>query len=324
MTSAETTYPLSTEIAAPNTPRIVFITLIAGVLSGSSAGILTRYALGAGAPPLLIAALRLTLAALFITPFALRHLGEIRQLSRRDFIMLSISGAWMSLNFVLWTLSLENVGVLIATVLVTSSPIWTALLEITFLKVRFTQMIFVGLIAAITGNILIAVAGNSSAVMGKNPLLGATFAISAAIAIAMQRTIARGVRMRLSLIPFLWMLYGIGAIILLGALVVTQTPIIGHAPNAYFWILMLTIFPQLIGHSSFNFALRYVPATFISLMIQGEPVIAAFAALVLFNEIPTLLQMVGSVIIVLGVIAATLGRNIKISALVSMFKKQWA
>jgi drug/metabolite transporter (DMT)-like permease len=81
-------------------------------------------------------------------------------------------------------------------------------------------------------------------------------------------------------------------------------------------MVLLTLFPQLIGHSSYNFALRYIPATQVALAVQVQPVIAAFAALILFAEIPTLLQVIGSAVIILGVLAATLGRNIPLLSLV--------
>jgi drug/metabolite transporter (DMT)-like permease len=303
--------------AATKIPTILYIALFAGVLSASSAGVISRYALGAGTPPLVVAAMRVTLAALFLTPFALRHLDEIRQLRRRDLILIGISGIWMGAHFALWVASLEHVGVLIATVLVTSSPIWTAILEITFLKVRLTQMIFVGLIAVIIGNILIAAAGNSPTMFGDNPTLGVFMAISASIAIAIQRVIGRGIRMRLSVIPFLWMLYGSAGITLLSVVLITGTSLVGYSPDAYLWMVLLTLFPQLIGHSSYNFALRYIPATQVALAVQVQPVIAAFAALILFAEIPTLLQVIGSAVIILGVLAATLGRNIPLRSLLS-------
>ncbi len=281
------------------------------MLTGAVAPILTSYALSAGAPPLVIAAIRLTLAALVVMPFALRQWNEIRSLSRRDLLLVAFSGIWMALHFVMVVSSLQFVGVLVVSVLVTSSPIWTALVEITVLKTRFTRFLFFGVAAVITGNILFALAGDSGGVIGSNPVLGALLAVGAAIAIAMQRVIGRGVRSRLSLMPFLFLMFGSAAITLQIALLVTGTPITGYTQDAYMWILLLTIFPQLIGHSSFNYALRYLPATTISLVIQVEPIISAAAALVLFSQFPTPLQLVGAAVIIIGVAIATGGSYLR-------------
>lgn len=286
-------------------PNSVIVALIAGVISGSMAAILTRYAQQAGAPSLVIAFTRLALASLFLAPFTLtRYRHELTQIRPRDLVLIGIAGLWMALHFVLWVYSLEFVGVLIATVLVTSSPIWTALIEVTFMKAHLTRMVILGLIAVIAGNIVIALAGGTG-VTGVNPLLGGALAVSAAMAIAVQRTISRGIRARVSLLPFIWLMYSAAAVILLIAGLVTGIPLTGYSGNAYFWMLMVTIFPQLIGHSSFSYALRYMPATYISLAIQVEPVIATIAALILFGEVPVLLQIIGSAIILAGVVIAT-------------------
>ncbi|MFN8528074.1 MAG: DMT family transporter [Anaerolineae bacterium] len=231
--------------------------------------------------------------------------AELRAISRRDLVPTALSGLWMAIHFVLWISSLEHVGVLIATVLVTSSPIWTALLEIGFLKAKITRALLIGLGAVIAGNVIIALAGGNTGVTGTNPVLGGTLAVSAAMAIAVQRTIGRGVRTRVRLVPFIWLLFSSAAFILLIIVILTGTPITGYSEDAYFWVLMLTIFPQLIGHSSFNYALRYMPATYVSLAIQVEPVIATLIALLLFHEIPVPLQVIGSAVILSGVVIAT-------------------
>ncbi len=295
-------HPVATSAGLPSS---VWLALIAGVLSGSMAGILTRYAQSAGAASLPIAFTRLFLASLVVgIPTLIRYRAELRRISRRDLLTTMFAGMWMATHFFLWVSSLEHVGVMIATVLVTSSPLWTALLEVTFLKARLTRVLMFGLTAVIIGNVFIGLAGGEG-VSGSEPLLGAALAISAALAIATQRVLSRGVRTRVHLLPFLSIMYASAAGTLFIAAVITGTPLTGYSPEAGFWIVMITIFPQLIGHSSFNYALRYVPATMISLAIQVEPVIATLAALILFGEIPLPLQVIGSAFIVAGIIVVT-------------------
>lgn len=302
LTDTSTLSPVRTTAGLPVS---VWIALAAGVLSGSMAGILTRYAQAAGAASLPIAFTRLFLATIVVgIPTLIRYRAQLRAISRRDLLTTMFAGMWMATHFFLWVSSLEHVGVMIATVLVTSSPLWTAILEVTFLKARLTRVLMLGLAAVITGNILIGLAGGEG-VSGSEPLLGAVLAISAALAIATQRVLSRGVRTRVHLLPFLSIMYASAAGTLFIAAVITGTPLTGYTPEAGFWIVMITIFPQLIGHSSFNYALRYIPATMISLAIQVEPVIATLAALVLFGEVPLLLQVFGSAFIVAGIIAVT-------------------
>ncbi len=304
-----------TPVAAVNAERPpfpVFIALVFGVLTGASAAILTRYAQAAGAPSLVIAFMRLALASLVLTPIVLaRYRRELRQIRRRELIVTVIAGMWMALQFVLWNWSLEYVGVLIASVLVTSSPIWAALIEVTFTKVRLTRYIIIGLSAVIIGNIVIAFAGSNDGAMGSNPLLGASFAISSAIAVAIQRTLSRGVRGYVSLLPFIWLLYSFAAITLLIAVVLTRTSLVGYSTDAYLYIGLITLFPQLIAHTAFTYALRYMSATLISVAVQVEPSISATAAFFLFAEIPLPWQLAGSAVIIAGVVIATLGGRLR-------------
>ncbi|MDX2160057.1 MAG: DMT family transporter [bacterium] len=304
LTTRSVRQPSSAQKPVHPLPMLVFIAIGAGILSGSTAPIFTRFALEAGAPALVIAFLRLGLAALVVMPFTLvRYRADLRALTRRDLLVIGTAGVWMALHFAMWVSSLQYVGVLIATVLVTSSPIWTAILEVTFLKARFTRALLYGLAAVLTGNLIISLAGGGGT-LGDQPLLGASLAVGAAIAIAVQRTLSRGVRRRVRVLPFLWLMYGTAALTLLIVVVMAGLPLTGYSPDAYLWIIMLTIFPQLIGHSSFNYALRYLPATVISLAIQVEPVIATAAAVVVLGEVPLPLQVIGSAVILTGVVVA--------------------
>ena len=69
----------------------------------------------------------------------------------------------------------------------------------------------------------------------------------------------------------------------------------------------MALFPQLIGHTSFNFALRYLPATYVGIAGQLEPIGSGLVAMIAFGEVPTLGQLAGSALIVTGVLLATLG-----------------
>ena len=68
---------------------------------------------------------------------------------------------------------------------------------------------------------------------------------------------------------------------------------------------MVAIFPQLIGHSLFNFALGYLSAAFVSLIILGEPILSTVFAVFLLNELPQPLQLVGSAVILIALFIAS-------------------
>ncbi len=297
----------------PTTNRrssFIYVMLIAGVLAVSVSPILVRYAQGEGLPTLLIAAGRLTLSALILTPLALRsHLPELRLLKRDDLLLIAASGLLLAIHFVTWIASLGYTSVLVSVVLVTTSPLWVALFEVVFLRARLRQLVIAGLIIAFAGGLLIGLAGSDDSAVGSAPLLGGALALAGAIAFAVYLVIGRRVRSRMSVIPYIWMVYGVAGAILLVIIALTQTPVTGYSPNAYLLILLLTIFPQLIGHSSFNYVLGYLSATYVSIATQMEPIGSAIAAFFLFGEVSLPLQIVGSAAILGGVIVATLGQE---------------
>jgi drug/metabolite transporter (DMT)-like permease len=90
------------------------------------------------------------------------------------------------------------------------------------------------------------------------------------------------------------------------AIVLTGTPVTGYPVSGAVWVALTGLVPQLIGHSSFNYALKYLSATFIGITSQIEPIGSAIAALVIFRQVPTALQIVGSLIILTGVTLVTL------------------
>jgi|FLYN01.1.fsa_nt_gi drug/metabolite transporter (DMT)-like permease len=292
------------------TPLRAYSAIVLGILAVSLAAIFIRLAQLEGVPSLFIAAARLTLAALILTPFAWsRYAAPIRQLARGELLLAGISGLFLALHFATWILSLEYTSVLIAVVLVSTGPLWIALLETIFLKARLGSMLILGLILAIMGGVLIGLSGSNELTPRHNPALGSLLALSGAIAFAVYMVIGRKLRAQLALLPYIWLVYSCAAGILLATIVLAGTPVIGYTAAGYLWVVALGLVPQLIGHSSFNYAVKYLPATFIGIAGQLEPVMSTIlAVLVLQEEIPQELQVWGSAAILIGVTLAGLAQ----------------
>jgi drug/metabolite transporter (DMT)-like permease len=302
----ETTPLSSASPAAP--PLRAYIVLAVGLMAVSAAAILIRLALNESVPSLVIAAGRLSLAALILTPITLRrYRAEIRALKRGDVLMLGISGLFLAMHFATWVSSLEYTSVLISVVLVTTTPIWVGLLEVLVLRARLSRGIVIGLIVAMTGGLLIAIYGDTgAAIRTDGAWLGGLLSLIGAMTVAVYMVIGRRMRATLSLLPYIWIVYGIAALLLLAVVIIMGIPVTGYSTTGYLWVLALALIPQLIGHSSFNYALAYLPATYIGLSTQLEPIGSAMLAFFLFGELPTEMQIVGSAVILVGVSIATL------------------
>ncbi|MEK7736639.1 MAG: EamA family transporter [Pseudomonadota bacterium] len=177
-----------------------------GVLVVSSSSILVRYAQGAGVPSLSIAALRLALAALLLTPLALaRASGEIRALSRRDSVLALLAGSLLAAHFATWISSLAYTSVASSTVLVTTNPIWIALASMLIFRERMRKGLVVAIGIALGGSALIFFAdsgggGAGAGIVQPNPLLGNSLALLGALSVSGYFLIGRELRRRLSLL----------------------------------------------------------------------------------------------------------------------------
>ena len=297
------------------TPTRVYVFLMTGVFAASLAAIFIRFAINEGMPSIFIAAGRLTLSALILTPFALRsHRAELRALTRADLLLAAASGLILAIHFATWVASLEYTSVLISVVLVGTSPLWSALFEVVFLRARLPRLVVIGLIAAFIGGLVIGLAGGTSSGSESAVLRGALLSLAGAIAFAIYLVIGRKLRAKLSLMPYIWLVYGFAAIFLLMINFGTGTPITGYTPRAYLMILLLALVPQLIGHTSFNYSLRYLSATFVGIATQVEPIGSGLAAYLIFTEVPLPMQLLGSLAVLVGVMVATLGQGKEVEA----------
>ena len=285
--------------------------MISGVAAVSLAAIFIRLAQADGVPSLFIAAARLTIAAAILTPLALRkHMPDFRELNRRDGILILISGFFLAVHFATWILSLEYTSVLIGVALVTTSPLWTAILESVFLRTRLGQLVLIGLLMSVLGSIIATLASSGNGFgAGEKPVLGSLLALTGAVCVAIYLVIGRNLRARLNLLPYIWLVYSCAAIILLIVVIVGHVPTTGFPAQSYVWLVAVALLPQLVGHSSFNYALKYVSATFVGITTQLEPILSALVAIPVFGEIPGLLQIIGSATILVGVALASIGQN---------------
>jgi drug/metabolite transporter (DMT)-like permease len=274
-----------------------------GIVAISTASIFIRYAQAECVPSLSIAALRLVFAALILLPAAwLRSRAELAGLSRRDLLIGLVSGAFLGAHFATWISSLQYTSVTSSVVLVTLSPLFVAVASAVLLKERLTRWAVLGVLVATAGGLLIGAsdAGQASAA-APNPPLGNLLALGGALCIVPHFLIGRRLRQKLSLLAYISVVYGAAAVVLLAAALATGARLTGFAPQAYVWMALLALLPQLVGHTSFNWSLGYLPATFATIPALGEPIGSTLLAILLLGETVTPLKLLGGLITLGGI-----------------------
>jgi drug/metabolite transporter (DMT)-like permease len=298
----------------PNIPPLAGIAV--ALIAVSTSSIITRYA-QAYASSLVIAAYRLGISALLLWPFTLaRHRPALRSLSRKQLALTLLSGTFLAIHFMTWITSLEYTTVASSVVLVSTLPLFVALLAPITIGEPITRGIVIGLILALSGS---AIVGLSDACtweaglqcpplaefMRGGALLGDLLALAGALSGAGYMLIGRKLRPQLPLLPYISLVYSIAAVILVLTMFGAGQPATGYPAEAYLWFLLLALLPQLIAHSTFNWALRYLPSSYVSITTLGEPIGSTILAFLLLGERPPGLMLVGGILILAGIAVAS-------------------
>jgi drug/metabolite transporter (DMT)-like permease len=129
-------------------------------------------------------------------------------------------------------------------------------------------------------------------------------ALAGAIMAAGYLIIGRKLRARISLISYIFIVYGMAAIVLVMIMVASGLSPFGYSPITYFWFVLLALIPQLLGHSTFNWALRYLSTAYVSIAMLGEPIGSTLLAYIFLQETPGVLKMFGAILILAGIYLA--------------------
>ncbi len=303
----------------PAVPPILAI--VFGILAVSTASIFIRYA-QVEAPSLVIAASRLTIATLVLAPVAItRHREELAALTRRELGLALLSGFFLAVHFATWITSLEYTTVSSSVVLVSTSPLWVALLAPFTTKEPLARVVLAGMGLALVGGVIVGLSdtcswGDSGLAcpaladfMRGEAFFGDLLALAGALSVAGYLLIGHRLRAGMSLISYITLVYGMAALVLVAILIGSGLTLWGYSPQTYVWLLLLALVPQLLGHSTFNWALGYLSTAYVSITLLGEPIGSTALAYFLLQETPTPLKLAGAALILAGIYIASRGET---------------
>jgi len=274
-----------------------------GIAAISFASILIRMAQAEGVPTLTIAAWRLIFASAVLLPYAwATRRDEMRSFSRREVGLLVASGLFLGLHFATWIASLGYTSVASSVVLVSMGPLFVGLGSWLFLRERPSLLMAAGILLAAVGSVIISWGDFGQ---GQDQLLGDLLALAGAVMVAGYLMIGRRVRGHCSLTAYIAPVYGVAMLTLLALVLVGRRPMFGFSLAAYGWMLALGLVPQLIGHSTLNWALRHLSATFVAIVTLAEPVGSGLLAYLLLGEAVTWTTAVGGLLILIGIYIAS-------------------
>ncbi len=227
-------------------------------------------------------------------------------------------GLTLALFNSMWTFSVQFNGAAVATVLAYSSPAITAILSHLFYKEEIKQVKLISIVLSLSGTALVSGAVDPS-VWKINPL-GILFGLLTGLLYACYSLVGKTAANK-SIDPWSTMLYSFGnAVIFLclfnlgvnvlgGQSLFSNFLWLGNSFNGWAILFFLGIGPTIGGFGLYLVTLNYLPATVTNLIAALEPALTAIWAYFLLHEQLTLIQLVGSVLVVASVILLRLGEG---------------
>lgn len=278
-------------------PLISYMALFLGVFALSTSAIFVKLA---DAPATITAFYRMLFAAVMLLPFLLvnkKNRQELRLLSKKQWGLGLLSGVFLAAHYVLWFESLNYTSVASSTVIVTLQPLFSLVGGYFLFKERFSKGAITGCLIAIAGSIVI---GWQDFQISGQALFGDILAFIAAGIITAYFFIGQHVRKRLSLIPYSVIGYG-SSTLLLGVFAFSQqTPFFNYSVPTWWSFIGLAFIATILGQTIFNWLLKWLSTSIISMSILGETIGTCILAYFILGEVISLQQGMGIALILIG------------------------
>lgn len=255
-------------------------------------------------------------AAVFRCLYALPLLGLIAWLERkrygptdsRDRRIAYLAGAFFALDLIFWHRSIIAVGAGLATVLGNLQVVFVGFVAWWLLGERPSSRIFVAVPVVLAGIVLISGIVEQGA-YGTDPAMGTVYGILTALAytafVLLLRQANRDVRRPAG--PLFDATLAAAILSAVGGLILRDLEMPDAA--AHGWLIALALSSQVLGWLLISISLPRLPAAVTSVVIMLQPVGSVFLAMWLIDETPSLLQLVGVALVLVGVAAVALARR---------------
>ncbi len=277
-------------------PKKLYSSLLLATFAVSWAAILIRLA---EAGPLPTAFYRVAMAVLILAVPAIPRLRRtFAILSGKQIFLLFLSGIFLGLHFAAWVTSLFYTSVSNSTIIVSTQPIFLLILESYVGGSKIPIRAIVGMILALIGMFFIT-GGDYS--LGNEYLYGDLLALAGAFLAGMYLFIGRQLRVKIDNLGYIFPVYATAAVTLLIACIISGEEMIDYPAKTWIFFLLLALIPTMVGHSLYNWLLKYMPAHKVAMAILGEPIGATVLAIIILSQIPAWTTIFGGVIILSGI-----------------------
>ena len=272
-----------------------YFALFVAIIAVSTSAILVRLS---NATPGIIAFYRLFFTVVLMLPLLPRYLKSFKSISVKVWVGCAVAGLSLAFHFILWFQSLELTSVASSVVLVTLQPLFAFVGTVIFFKERYRFGAVIGALLSILGSVIISWGDFR---LSSTALVGDCLALAACAVVTIYLMIGQQVRQTLQLYTYTFIVYSFSLITLFIYNLIIKAPFTGYSFNNWVWFVLLAALPTLLGHTLFNWTVKFVGVTTISMGILGEPIGASILAYFIFGETLRPMQILGSLVILIGI-----------------------
>ncbi|MCP4751462.1 MAG: DMT family transporter [Proteobacteria bacterium] len=287
-------------------PIKLVLVMSVGIFSISFGSIFIRFA--SDVHPIMIATYRMVISSVILLGIVRFRQLPFASLSRRDWGLCALSGFFLALHFITWISSLQYTSVASSVVLVSTNPIFVGILSFLVLREKLPPIVIGGILLSIAGSTVLSIgdsAAGSLQLDNQSALFGNILALTGALAISCCLIIGSRLRSRIDLVSYITATYGFSALFLLVTSIALRLPFTGFKTSSYFFLLLLAVMPQLIGHSSYNWALKHLKSSMVAITTLGEAVCATLLAYLILHESLGAFQLLGILLIFAAILLAS-------------------
>ena len=272
------------------------IPLIVGMVAISFAPILVRYS---EAPVSVQGMYRMLFTVLLMLPFGTKQLAKLKDITRKDWMLLALAGFFLALHFWLWMASLNYTSIASSTIILTLEPVFVMIGAYFAFGDKIGKLAFAGLTVALGGAVVV---GSGDFGLSGEEFKGDLLSFFGMLAVVANLLLAKVILRRVPSYLYSLVTFAVAFVCFAAFNGASGYGFAGYPPGEWLIFALLAIVPTVLGHMIFNWLLQYVNPTTISMSVLAEPVGASLLGWMLFRETPTAFQWIGGAFIILGLL----------------------
>jgi drug/metabolite transporter (DMT)-like permease len=282
------------------------LSLVIGILCISFSPIFVKLA---GTSPLGAAFYRVFIAWLCLVPYCI--IKNKLQVNKKQLVIAVIAGVVFAADIAVWNMSLLKINATVSTLIANLAPLWVGLMSFVLFKKRSGRLFWIGTCIAIAGMVILV---GYQHVLHLEFNAGILLATLASLLYAGYIMITKNIMAGINVFTFMfYSMLGASAFLLVIGIFMGDN-LVDFPLRVWLYFIAMGLLCQLVGWLTINYSLRYLESTKVSIALLSQTVFAGLLAVFLLNEKLEAKEIIGSVIVLAGIVITFLkNRSIKTS-----------